>query len=198
MAPAREPSRRGKITYLRRRSGETPPWDRRPNLQEDSTAATLLFQRWVHSFKQNLVVRNKRTPRGVNIASWDRTEEQTRKALHLHILTRNKRRKITQADYKPRPPPTKKGNRVCNPADSKAALLNAEDVHTEPVRLDVSQDRAYPRWTLLWAFRCRALQTQLYIHACTPLYFLKNQSLLLPLLFSSGRSSRSSTGCRSW
>ena len=65
--------------------------------------------------------------------------------------------------------------------------MNAEDdvyyrtetvrVHAELVRLDLSVKLRYPRETLLWAFLCRAVQTLLYIHACTPVCCLKKQSL---------------------
>ena len=49
-------------------------------------------------------------------------------------------------------------------------------VHAELVRLDLSVQLRYPRETLLWAFRCRAVQTLLYIHQCTPVYCLKNRA----------------------
>lgn len=64
--------------------------------------------------------------------------------------------------------------------------MNAEDdvyyrndtvrVHAELVRLDLSVELRYPRETLLWAFLCRAVQTLLYIHACTPVCCLKNMA----------------------
>ena len=64
--------------------------------------------------------------------------------------------------------------------------MNAEDdvyyrtetarVHAELVRLDLSVELRYLRETLLWAFLCRAVQTLLYIHACTPVYCLTNRA----------------------
>ena len=44
------------------------------------------------------------------------------------------------------------------------------------MRLDLSVELRYPRETLLWAFVCRAVQTLLYIHACTPVYCLTNRA----------------------
>ena len=64
--------------------------------------------------------------------------------------------------------------------------MNAEDdvyyhtetarVNAELVRLDLDQDFRWPRLTLLWAFLLRAVQTLLYIHACTVRYCLKNSA----------------------
>ena len=77
--------------FLTRRA----PTDRRPNIQEDATAAVLSYHRRMLSVEQNFLVRHKRTPLGVTVAYWDRTEAQTRQALHGHVLTWSKRRKIS-------------------------------------------------------------------------------------------------------
>ena len=47
------------------------PSDRRPNIQEDATAAVLSYKRRMLSVKQNFLVRHKRTPLGVTMAYWD-------------------------------------------------------------------------------------------------------------------------------
>ena len=63
--------------------------------------------------------------------------------------------------------------------------MNAEDdvyyrtetarVNAELVRLDLEQEFSWPREVLLWAFLMRAVQTLLYIHACTTLYCLETE-----------------------
>ena len=64
--------------------------------------------------------------------------------------------------------------------------MNAEDdvyyrtetarVLAELVRPQLPQAGAHQRDVLLWAFLLRAIQTHLYVHACTRLYCLKNRS----------------------
>ena len=129
----------------------------------------------MQSVKQNFLVRHKRTPLVVNVAYWDRTEAQTRQALHGHVLTWSKRRKISATDYRPRPAITEQQARRWDAAAAGKTNMNAEDdvyyrtetarVHAELVRLDLSVAPRHPRETLLWAFLCRAVQTLLYIHA---------------------------------
>ena len=63
-----------------------------------------------------------------------------------------------------------------NVEDDISYHTETAQVHAELVRLDFSQDFVHFRSTLLWAFRCRAVQMHLYIHACTPLCWLKNRS----------------------
>ena len=180
--PCAAPREEEKIAYLLTRRA---PSDRRPNIQKDAPAAVLSFQRRVHATKQHFLTRHKRTPLGVATAFWDRTEAQTRQALHAHILTWNKRRKITSDAYKPRPPIPESQERHWDAAAAENPAMNAEDdvyyrtetarVHAELVRLDLTDVLKHPRETLLWAFLLRAIQTHLYIHACTPLYCLKNR-----------------------
>ena len=98
--PCAAPTPNEKVAYLLTRRS---PSDRRPNIQNDATAAVLSFQRRTHAVKQNFLARNKRTPLGICRASWDRTEAQTRQALHSHILTWNQRRKTPGDCYRPRP-----------------------------------------------------------------------------------------------
>ena len=106
-------------------------------------------------------------------------------ALHSHILTWNKRRKLNNNSYHPRPPVPESHNRRWNASDVGNPTTNAEDdvydrtetarVNAELVRLDLDQEFKWPRETLLWAFLLRAVQTLLYIHACTTLYCLKTE-----------------------
>ena len=92
------PTPEKKFAYLLTRRA---PSDRRPNIQEDANAAVLSYQRQMLSVKQNFLVRHKRTTLGVTVAYWDRTEAQTRQALHGHVLTWSKRRKISATEYVP-------------------------------------------------------------------------------------------------
>ena len=82
--PCAVPTPEEKFAYLLTRR---TPSDRRPNIQEDATAAVLSYQRRMLSVKQNFLVQHKRTPLGVTVAYWDRTEAQTKQALHGHVLT---------------------------------------------------------------------------------------------------------------
>ena len=139
----------------------------------------------MRSVKQNFVLRHKRTPLGVTVAYWDRTEAQTRQ-LHGHVLTCAKRRKISATEYRPRAAMTEQHARRWDGGAGNDAPMNAEDnvyyrtetarVHAELVPLDPSVALQHRRETLLWAFLCRAVQTLLYIHACTPVYCLKNRA----------------------
>ena len=104
------PTQEAKFAYFLTRRA---PSDRRPNIQEDNAAAVLSYQRRRLSVKQNFLVRHKRTPLGVNVANWDRTEAQTRQALHGHVLTWSKRRKISATEYCPRPPVGEQHARQC-------------------------------------------------------------------------------------
>ena len=124
------------------------------------------------SVKHNFLVRHKRTPLGSTVAYRDRTEAQTRQALHGHVLTWSKRRKISATEYVPRPAITEQQARRWDAATAEQTNMNAEDdvyyrtetarVHAELVRLDLSVELLHPRETLLWAFLCRAMQ-----HCCT-------------------------------
>ena len=117
----------------------------------------LSYQRRVHTVKEKFLCRYKRTPLGVNVAYWDRTEEQTRKALHGHILTWNKRRKLAEG-YKPRPVLEELHARQWQPKVGKAVHMNAEEaahfrtetvrVHAELVRFSMQGDIKHPRETL--------------------------------------------------
>ncbi len=164
------------------------PGERRAKIQEDATAATLSFQRRTQALKRNFLARHKRTPLGVSIAIWDRTEAQTREALHSHILTWGKRRKITREGYVPRPPlPLRAAGAESQSSPSRPRQqMNKEDdvyyrtetarVLAELVRPVLADDGQPKREVLLWAFLLRAIQTHLYVHACTPLYCLKNRA----------------------
>ena len=164
------------------------PGSVRANIQEDATAAVLSFQRRTHALKAEFLVRHKETPLGVAVANWDRTEAQTREALHSHILGWNKRRKLT-GHYTPRPaiplsvPGVEKPDEISR--GPVAREMNAEDdvyyrtetarVLAELVRPILPVEDARSREVLLWAFLLRCVQTLLYIHACTQLYCLKNR-----------------------
>ena len=197
--PCAVPTPEEKFAYLLTRRA---PSDRRPNIQEDATAAVLSYQRRLLSVKQNFLVRHKRTPLGVTVAYWDRIEAQTRQALHGHVLTWSKRRMISGTEYVPRPTITEQQARRWDA--SQQANMNAEDdvyyrtetarVHAELVRLDLSVALRHPRETLLWAFLCRAVQTLLYIHACTPIYCLKSRALCR--FFFGGQSNRTNSTAR--
>ena len=87
-APAEEAE---KFEYLLTRWA---PGSTRAKVQDDATAAVLSFQMRTHALKQNFLRRHQRTPLGVATDYWDRTEAQTRQALHAHILWWAKRRKL--------------------------------------------------------------------------------------------------------
>ena len=137
-------------------------------------------------------------PLGVSRGFWDRTEAQTRQALHSHILTWNKRRKMNDGNYRPRPSIPEDHNQCWDASKAGNPTMNAEDdvyyrtetarVNAELVRLDLDQEFRWPRHTLLWAFLLRAVQTLLYIHVCTVLYCLK--PCLVPLLLPLARARR--------
>ena len=144
--PCAAPTSEEKVAYLITRRG---PSDRRPNIQQDATAAALSLQRRTHAVKEQFLARNKKTPLGVCAAYWDRTEAQTRQALHSHILVWNKRRKLNNHNYHPRPPVPESHNRRWNASDAGNPSMNAEDdvyyrtetarVNAELVRLDLDQ-----------------------------------------------------------
>ena len=67
----------------------------KPNITKDASAAVLSFQRRTHAFKERFLLQNQRTPLAVTTDYWDRTEAQTRQALHSHIPFWAKRRKVT-------------------------------------------------------------------------------------------------------
>ena len=172
--------------YLLTRHG---PREKRADVQADATAATLSFQSRTLALRRHFMSRNRRTPLGVVTDFWDRTEAQNRQALHAHILTWNKRRKLSH-DYKPRPAmpkPSEEGVAV-PPAGRAAPDMNPEDdvyYRTETARVLAELVRPLPstgaepqhnRDVLLWGFLLRSIQTHLYIHACTPLYCLKNRA----------------------
>ena len=52
------------------------PGERRANVQADAAAATLSFQSRTHALKCNFLNRGKRTPIGIPMDYWDRTEAQ--------------------------------------------------------------------------------------------------------------------------
>ena len=106
---------------------------KRPPIQDDAAAATLSFQRRTHALKANFLMRHRHTPLGITIATWDRTEAQTREALHSHILVWHRRRKMTDPGYTPRPAiPLRTGVEDATAAAHKAeACMNAEDDVTQ-------------------------------------------------------------------
>ena len=129
--PCAVPTQEEKFAYLLTRRA---PSDRRPNIQEDATAAVLSYQRRMHSVKQKFLVRHKRTPLGVCVAYWDRTEAQTREALHGHVLGWNKRRKISATDYRPRPAITELQARRWDAAAGRPATGTAPAKTSAPAR----------------------------------------------------------------
>ena len=177
------------------------PSDRRPNIQQNATAATLSFQRRTHALKAAFMRRHLRTPLGVTTDYWDRTEAQVRQALHSHILYWCKRRK-TPFGYIPRVAMPESADRgraggqwvrpssvehtIADPAAQQARPNLPEDdvycrtevarVHAELVRPLPVAGEAHAREVLLWGFLLRAIQTHMYIHACTPVYCLKNRA----------------------
>ncbi len=181
--PCAKPTKKEKIAYLLTRRA---PKDRRPPVQRDATAAVLSYQRRVHVMKHHFFKRHKRTPLGKGTAFWDRTEAQTRGALHAHILYWNKRRRLNPDTYKPRPAIPEEQNRRWDAKAAGSPPMNTEDdvyhrtetarVHAELVRLRLDEPLLHPRMTLLFAFLLRAKQTLLYIHSCTSLYCMKNRS----------------------
>ena len=54
-------------------------------ISEDPTAAVVSFQRRNQALKTRFMKLNHRTPLGICVDTWDRTEAQTRQALHTHI-----------------------------------------------------------------------------------------------------------------
>ena len=120
--PCAVPTTDEKIAYLLTRRG---PSDKRPNIQGDATAAVLSFQRRTHAVEQKLLVRNKRTPVGVGRGFWDRTEAQTRQALHSHILKWDKRRKMDNGNYRHIPPVPEYHNRCWDAAKAGNPTMNA-------------------------------------------------------------------------
>ena len=129
--PCAVPTQEEKFAYLLTRRA---PSDRRPNIQEDATAAVLSYQRRMHSVKQNFLVRHKRTPLGVCVVYWDRTVAQTREALHGHVLGWNKRRKISATDYRPRPAITELQARRWDAAAGPPATGTAPAKTSAPAR----------------------------------------------------------------
>ena len=123
--------------------------------------------------------------------TWGRTEERKRRALHSHTLTWNKRRRLS-AGYDPRPAIPRRDRPdvppalVLSGAAPATPRMNAEDdvyyrtetarVLAELVRPLACKDTGHGRERLLWAFLLRAIQTQLYIHACTALYCLHKRA----------------------
>ena len=89
---------------------------------------------------------------------------------------------------------SKAGNPTTNAEDDVYDRTGTARVNAELVRLDLDQEFRWPRQTLLWAFLLRAMQTLLYIHACTVRYCLKT----VPRAASSslGQSKKSNTTVR--
>ena len=150
-----------------------------PNITKDALVATLSFQRRTHAFKQRFLTQNHCTPLGVPTDYWDRTEAQTRQALHSHIPFWIKRRKITHTRVTS--DESLQGATRLEPARDD---VNTEDtmyrhfemarVHAELIRPD-----GFARWSrqeLLWAFLLRSIQTQMYLHFCFLAYCLKGRS----------------------
>ena len=100
------------------------PGDKRANIQDDALAATLSFQRRTHALKSNFLIRHQRTPLGINIATWDRTEAQTREALHSHILGWNKKERSRRQTMFPGPP-FLCGQKATRPATSQQIMPRA-------------------------------------------------------------------------
>ena len=121
--PCAEPLQEEMVEFLMTRR---PVGSKRPPIQEDAAAATLSFQRRTHAVKAVFLIRNRCTPLGITIASRDRTEAQTREALHSHILVWQKRRKIQ--DQMPRPAIPLRGAGHASPNEES---WNAEDDVTE-------------------------------------------------------------------
>ena len=180
--PCAKPTDEEMCEYLMARRA---PGSQRAKVQEDATAAVVSFQHRTHVLKHHFLRRHRRTPLGISTNHWDRTEAQKRHALHAHIPWWAKRRWPTPG-YKARPPIPEKAARVAPTLSPKEA--NAEDdvyYKAEMARIIAELVRPLPlsnttsemeRDHNLWAFLLRAIQTHLYIHACTPLYCLKNRA----------------------
>ena len=74
---------------------------RRPDIQKDAAASVLSYQRRSRGLKREFLRRHCVTPLGISSDHWDRTEAQSRQALHAHIPWWAKRRRMPDSkDYK--------------------------------------------------------------------------------------------------
>jgi hypothetical protein len=169
---------------------------RRPQVQEDPTAAVLSFQARNLGVKTNFLRANQVTPLGISKDNFDRTEAQKRNALHSHNLWFAKRRKLPagyirmppvpapapeegeEGEEEPgappaRPRPAEEDRKEDHPYYfAEVARVNAELVR--PV-LGTAAPAARVQEHLLWAFLLRGIQTELYLHSCTIRYCLQNR-----------------------
>ena len=133
--------------------------------------------------------RHRPSPLGIVTDDWDRTEAQTRQALHSHIVWWSKRRRIDPGlkyEQKPSIAKVEEGQPAAPPRTLNDPAMRKEDdvywqtetarVLAELVRPLRPQSRAREREVLLWAFLLRAIQTHLYMHACTPRYCLLHRA----------------------
>ena len=162
--PCAAPSDREMIEFLLLHNRSRT--EARPNITKDPTAATLSFQRRAHAFKERFMKQNHPTPLGVVTDYWDRTEAQTRQALHAHIPFWAKRRKLNDATSLQTASDRGVEHRLYTD-------LEMARVHGELVRPMYNAE--WTRADLLWSFLLRSIQTHLYIHSCSLAYCLKNR-----------------------
>jgi hypothetical protein len=193
--PLAIPTRAEMVEYL------VGSWDKamagRPEAEHYAYEHVLSFQRRVHATKQHFMQRNKRTPRGILEDWWDRTEAQSRGALHAHILEWwRKRRASDFPGYEPIAPILRvvAGDEPKQrPASAQAAKVTPyqEDaiyyhahvgrVNAEMVRPFVGEcgegvvRGRYDVEKMRIAGLARTIQSRLYIHSCGPRYCLFNR-----------------------
>ena len=141
--------------------------DKKPNITKDAAAATLSFQRRTHAFKERFMTQHRPTPLATVTDYWDRTEAQTRQALHSHIPFWAKRRKLNDGTSQKQ----EKSESVEHRLYTEYEMAR---VHGELIRPML--DEEWTRGEVLWSFLLRSIQTHLYIHTCSLAYCLKNRS----------------------
>ena len=194
--PLAAPTAEENIEYLltrKRRDQERPP------CENYSLEHVLSFQRRVAALKANFMRRGKKTPLGKLSDWWDRTEAQMRAALHAHILVWFEPRTLPKGwERLPEVERThKKDQPMQRPRDQVVATLTSntepkyqEDnlyhkahagrVTTEMVRPQITNAAddfgGYDFESLRIAGLARHIQTQLYLHRCSPNYCLQGRS----------------------
>ena len=188
--PLAAPTAEENIEYLltrKRRDQERPPFE------NHSFEHVLSFQRRVSALKSNFMQRGALTPLGRVSDWWDRTEAQMRAALHAHILTWFQRRqepdgytplgaveRTVQGDH----PKQRDRRQIVEPIrpyqeDNLYHRAKIGRVMTEMVRPQVCNAPDYGGFdfeSLRIAGLARHIQSQLYLHRCTPNYCLQGRT----------------------
>ena len=154
--------------------------ERKSNITKDATAAVLSFQRRTHAIKSSFLRQHHRGPLGTVTDYWDRTEAQTRHALHSHIPFWTKRRKLQHPAVRERLQTQERGERnqpmTTEHEDYIYQSLDIARVLGQLVRPLEELINPSDRHLLLWAFLLRCIQTQGYIHSCTLAYCMRNRA----------------------